>query len=170
MKTIYGKLILLLMLFGMASFTVNAQNARKERQAKKAAEVKALIDSGTYVFVPESANPMRGGNINLTPEYDLHVSKDTLIAYLPYFGQAYQAPLDPMDGGIHFTSTRFSYFPKLLKKGGWEISIKTADAKGVEKMFMNISDDGYASLQITSTNRDPISFQGYIEAPKKKKA
>lgn len=127
-----------------------------------------MVENSNYVFHAEFANPMRGGNINLTSEYDLRVSKDTLVAYLPYFGRAYQAPMDPTDGGIHFTSTRFTYTKQQNKKGGWDIYVKPSDAKGVEKMFLSISEDGYASLQVTSSQRDPISFQGYIEKKKQK--
>jgi hypothetical protein len=169
MKTIVkfsGFLLLLL----AVSYGSMAQNTKKERQAKKIAEIKAMVDAGNYVFKAEFANPMRGGNINLTSEYDLVVGPDTLIAYLPSYGRAYVAPIDAMDGGIHFTSTKFTYTKQPNKKGGWDVYVKPADAKDVEKMYLNISDDGYASLQITSVNRDPISFQGYIEGkPEKKK-
>lgn len=158
---------MLLLLYAI-SFSSMAQTTRKDREAKKVADVKDMIENNNYVFHAEFANPMRGGNINLTSEYDLRVSKDTLVAYLPYFGRAYQAPMDPTDGGIHFTSTRFTYTKQQNKKGGWDIYVKPTDAKGVEKMFLSISEDGYASLQVTSSQRDPISFQGYIEKKKQK--
>ena len=158
----------MLLLLCAISFGSMAQTTRKEREAKKVADVKDMVENSNYVFHAEFANPMRGGNINLTSEYDLRVSKDTLVAYLPYFGRAYQAPMDPTDGGIHFTSTRFTYTKQQNKKGGWDIYVKPSDAKGVEKMFLSISEDGYASLQVTSSQRDPISFQGYIEKKKQK--
>ncbi len=165
MKTIM-KFSGLLMLLWAVSLSSVAQNTRKEREAKKIANVKAMVEASNYVFKAQSANPMRGGTFNLTSEYDLRVAQDTLIAYLPYFGRAYQAPMDPTDGGIHFTSTRFSY-NKQETKNGWEISVKPVDAKGVEQIFLSISQDGYANLRITSTNRDPITFDGYIEQKKK---
>jgi hypothetical protein len=167
MKTIV-KIAGMLLLLCAISFGSMAQTTKKDRQAKKVADVKEMIENNNYVFHAEFANPMRGGNINLTSEYDLRVGKDTLVAYLPYFGRAYQAPMDPTDGGIHFTSTRFTYTKQQNKKGGWDIYVKPSDAKGVEKMFLSISEDGYASLQITSSQRDPISFQGYIEKKKQK--
>jgi len=167
MKTIV-KIPGILLLLCAISFGSMAQTTRKEREAKKVADVKDMVENSNYVFHAEFANPMRGGNINLTSEYDLRVSKDTLVAYLPYFGRAYQAPMDPTDGGIHFTSTRFTYTKQQNKKGGWDIYVKPSDAKGVEKMFLSISEDGYASLQVTSSQRDPISFQGYIEKKKQK--
>jgi hypothetical protein len=166
MKTIM-KFTGLLMLLCVVSLSSMAQNTRKERQAKKVADIKAMIEANNYVFKAQSANPMRGGTFNLITEYDLSVAQDTLIAYLPYFGRAYQAPMDPTDGGIHFTSTRFSYNKQQTKDGGWEISVKTTDAKGIEQLFLSISQDGYAQLRITSTNRDPITFDGYIEQRKK---
>jgi hypothetical protein len=167
MKTIV-KIAGMLLLLCAISFGSMAQTTKKDRQAKKVADVKEMIENNNYVFHAEFANPMRGGNINLTSEYDLRVGKDTLVAYLPYFGRAYQAPMDPTDGGIHFTSTRFTYTKQQNKKGGWDIYVKPSDAKGVEKMFLSISEDGYASLQVTSSQRDPISFQGYIEKKKQK--
>ena len=168
MKTMIKRLCMLL-LACIIALGAAAQNKKKEREAKKMAEVKALVDSDNYVFHADFANPMRGGNISLTSEYDLRVSKDTLIAYLPYYGRAYQAPIDPMDGGIHFTSTHFTYNKSGGTDKGWEIYIKPNEAKGVEKIFLSISVDGYATLRITNTNRDPISYQGYIAARPKKK-
>ena len=100
----------------------------------------------------------------------MKVTKDSIIAYLPYYGQAYLAP-DPgtTEGGIKFTSTNFNYKVNQGKKGGWEIVIKPRDHditnwRDVQQMVLNISPDGYASLYVLSTNRDPISFQGDIIA------
>jgi len=45
-----------------------------------------------------------------------------------------------------------------------------SDPKGVQSMRLNISPDGYASLQVTSLNRDPISFNGTIEEKTKPKS
>jgi hypothetical protein len=36
-------------------------------------------------------------------------------------------------------------------------------------MQLTISEDGYATLQVTSTNRQPISFSGYVMEIKEKK-
>src|SRR5258708_31969333 len=88
----------------------HGQNSRKEKQAAKAAAVKKMIDDGNYVFQANYAYPQRGGQRTLTSEYDLRVSKDSIIAYLPYFGEAHMAP-NPgeTEGGIKFTSTNFVY-------------------------------------------------------------
>lgn len=119
-----------------------------------------------FIFKAQTANPARGGLINLTPEYDLRISKDTIAAYLPYYGRAY-APIDPNEDGIHFTSTSFKYKIKERKKGkGWEIEMEPLDVKEIQQMNLLVSPDGYAMLQVTSVNRQIISFNGYITTSK----
>jgi hypothetical protein len=132
-----------------------------------------MVDDVNYIFEANYANPMRGGGRSLTSEYDLKVSKDTIIAYLPYFGRAYIAPTNPTEGGIKFTWTKFDYSVKQTKNGSWEILIKPkekniSNASDVQNLRLSISTSGYASLQVISSNRDPISFNGTIEEVKQK--
>lgn len=132
----------------------------------KEAKTKNLVQSGDYTFVARQALPMRGQTRSLTSEYDLHVSADTIEAYLPYFGRAYSAPVDPSKGGIQFTSTRFKSTVTEGKKGGWTVSIVPDDARDVRQLTLTISSTGYASLHVLSNNRQAISFHGYIDGKK----
>ena len=168
MKTLV-KTMLLLVVVLCNSIPIYAQNTRKEKQAAKIAEVKGMISAGRYTFEANSALPLRGGTRQLTSAYDLQVTKDTIKSFLPYFGVAYVAPTDPTEGGIKFTSTNFEYKVTQNKNGSWDILIKpkdkiVTDMRSVEQMRLNISIYGYASLQVTSTNRDAISFNGEIVA------
>ena len=80
------------------------------------------------------------------------------------------APLGPAtDGGINFTSTKFDYKSVPGKKGNWVITItpkdkSISDWRRVQFMKLNISADGSASLSVVSSSRDPITFNGYIDA------
>ena len=139
---------------------VNAQEAKQE------AGIQNLVDSREFVFKAETVSPLRGGTRYLTSAYDMKVSRDSLVADLPYFGRAYTAPLDPSKGGIQFTSINFQYNAEKRKKGGWSISIKPKDATGVQQLELFISSKGSASLQVISTNRESISFNGHIVPPK----
>lgn len=125
--------------------------------------VKSMVDSKDYVFKADYVIPMRGTSRSLTSDYDLAVSKDTVKAYLPFFGRAYTAPMDPTQGGIKFTSTDFDYQTKEKKKGGWQVTIEPKDAADVRQLMLDISENGYASLRVTSNNREAISFNGYIK-------
>ncbi|GAC1438813.1 MAG: DUF4251 domain-containing protein [Sediminibacterium sp.] len=144
----------------------NAQQTRQERQQAKAASVKKAIQDRRFTFTAQSALPMSGPLRQLTPDYDLRVSGDSVVAYLPYFGRAYAAPVNGSDGGIKFISTQFSYTSTGRKKGGWDIMIRPKDAPDVQQLFLTVLGDGTASLQVTSTNRQPISFNGYVTGKK----
>jgi len=159
-----GTLLLASLLLG--SLAAHTQDTKKDKDAEKIAQVKNLVDSQNYVFVAQSASPMSGRLRQLTPDYDLKVSKSSIVSYLPYFGRAYTAPLDPTQGGIQFTTKDFEYTATPRNKGGWDVLIKPKGYRDVQQMSLTISSTGYATLQVTSTNRQPISFNGYIKAPK----
>lgn len=126
-------------------------------------DVKDMVNSSQFVFVADRVNPLRGRTHNLTSRYTVEVKKDTVNSFLPFFGRATQAPMDPSKGGIQFISTKFSYDVVERKEGQWNVTIKPNDNTSVQQMFFNIFSNGSASLNVTSTYRDPISFSGHIE-------
>lgn len=135
-------------------------------QSKDPAVNREIVEAKNYVFKAQMVSPQRGIARPLTTEYDLTVTPDTVIAYLPYFGRAFTAPINPADGGIKFTSSKFSYTSKPVKKGGWEITIIPTDARDVRQLNLDIFDNGNASLRVLSVNKEQISFTGYIEKGK----
>jgi len=140
----------------------------QKKDSIKAAAIREMVTNQQYTFKAQTASPLAGRLRQLTTDYDLKVSKEQIVAYLPYFGRAYSAPLDPSKGGIQFTSKDFDYKLMERKKGGWNVSIKTKDIAEAQQMELTIFSDGTASLQANSTNRQSISFNGYITTDKKK--
>lgn len=128
--------------------------------------------SGSYVFKAQQALPTGGRMIPLTSEFDLRVSKDSVVAFLPYFGRAYSAGYNMHEGGVKFTSTQFEVKSKNRRKGGVELTITPKDNNDIQQMFLTVNPSGYASLQVVSLNRQPISYNGYVakqeEAPASK--
>ncbi len=130
--------------------------------------IKNMIDSKAYTFVAQTAQPTTGRIRQLTSTYQMDVSKDSVIADLPYFGRAYAAPVDPSQGGIQFTSTQFEYITTPKKKGGWTILIKPKENVDARQLILDVSASGFANLQVLSTNRQAISFAGFVKDRKKK--
>lgn len=129
-------------------------------QKMDAAAVAQLVASKNFRFVAQTVFPLGGSARNITGEYELQVKPDSLVTFLPYFGRAYVATIPP-EGGINFTSTSFTY-SVAKKKSGWNITIIPKDAKDVRQMNLNVSSSGYGNLQVTSANRQAISYAGYI--------
>ena len=164
MKTSYIKSAYSFLLL-TAVFIMQANG--QDEQASKGTLQKAL-DARHYVFVAQTVTPLRGGLRQLTSYYDLTVSGDTVISNLPYFGRAYVAPMNPSEGGLAFTSTASDYRVKTKKKGTREIGINTKAGGDNQRMLLTVFNDGTASLQVTSNNRDVISFSGYVQEAGKK--
>ena len=145
--------------FLLSPFFSHAQSA-----TNNAAAVKSLIDSGNYVFHAQSAISMSGRVRQLETDYTVTITKGKITADLPYFGEAYSAPMDPTESGIQMTSTAFDYSVKPRKKDGWNVMIKPKDDKQVQQIALTISSEGYIGAQVMSRNRQPITFNGIISA------
>lgn len=140
---------------------VHAQDTKKEREAKTEAAVRSMVTAQQYVFKAQTSLSMSGSTRQLTSEYSVIVSKDSILADLPYFGTAYTVQI-ATSGGIDFKSKKFEYTLKEEKKGGWNIMIKPKDIQDTQQLFLSISKSGYATLQVTSNSRQPIIFNGYV--------
>ncbi|MDR2562351.1 MAG: DUF4251 domain-containing protein [Prevotellaceae bacterium] len=152
---------LVFMLISSAAMADDPNDKKKE----KSDEIGNLIESKSYVFVARSVTPLSGATKHLSSGYDLTLAGDTLVAFLPYFGRAYMMVRPGADGGIKFTSTKYEYKLKTIKRG-WEISLKTKDVENSPELFLSISKSGYAELRVSDISRESISFYGHIEARK----
>lgn len=100
---------------------------------------------------------------NLSPGYIVKVSGDSLIVDLPFFGRAYQAPMDPTKGGIKFTTDNYEMRQSNGRRGTMEVTIFPQNTNEVQQMFLSISSGGYATLNVISYQREPINFYGIIQ-------
>ena len=147
---------------------INAQDAKSKKQQDKAATIEKYISDGSFEVVAEYVSPTGGSTIYLTSRYDMSVGKDSLQTFLPYFGRAYMAPVNPSQGGIQFTSTDFTYNVEERKKNGWDITILPKDTRDVRQLYLSVFEDGRATLQVISNNRQAISYSGHIRERKRR--
>lgn len=130
-------------------------------------ELMRKIENRDFIFNANSAQPMRGRNVNLTGNYSLKVGKDTISSDLPYFGQSYNAPMNPTELGVKFRSTNFDYQIVSKKNNMFEIlivpkDISNSDLRGI-KLNLSAGASGYGSLRILFSQRQSISYSGTIE-------
>lgn len=132
-----------------------------------AEETKQAIVSDQWIFVAQSAIPQGGRSRMLTTRYEMRVSKDTIIAYLPYFGRSFSgagAMTNP--NPLDFKSIDFSISREEKNKGGWRVAIKPKDINAIQSMLLELYENGSANLNVTLTDRTPISFMGTVEPVK----
>ena len=142
---------------------VYGQNPNSGSEKTTPGTLEEGIGNKSFAFKPQSVKPMKAGSRQLNADYSLVVKGDTLVCYLPYFGRVYQSA-GATDTGLDFTSYRFDFGVKVRKKGGWDISIKTKDQRSQQQFSFTIFENGSASLNVISSDRESISYQGRVEA------
>ena len=154
LKNILAKILLPILLLTTATNNLQGQELNK-------ATVENLVNSKNFVFNVRSVtspNPLPNQNMS---GYEVRLLGDSIVTNLPYFGRVFTSMIG-RPGGFNFTSTKFEYKSKARKKGRWDVSIKPQDEADVREMIFSISESGYATLQVFSNNRQPISYGGYI--------
>jgi hypothetical protein len=128
------------------------------------AAMKKLLETGQYVFHAQVVTPLSGDEKLVTEDYFLSVTKDSVMADLPYVGQVYAVPMNANDIGIKFTAHKYDYMLRERKKGGFDISVVPQNVRDHNVLKISIYKDGATYLYVTNNSRQSISFRGYISA------
>jgi len=131
-------------------------------------EITRKVESKDFTIMVNSAYPMRMKPVNLTSEYDLRIKNDSAFAFLPYFGVAHVAPVDPSEGGIKFAAPMTDYKITPNKRStGWDIQFRVKSNLSVYDIFMNVFNNGSSTIMIHSYDRDAITFNGEVKTESK---
>jgi hypothetical protein len=135
---------------------------RAEKEAKKKAEIKQLIDSEDFIFQATHALPLGGGSIFLNHDYDVHIKKDSVFSYLPFYGVAYHIEYGGRNSGFIFEEP-VEDFSKKFDRENYLIKFGVDRGNDNITFTFHVTELGYATLNINSTNRQSISYYGFVE-------
>lgn len=127
-----------------------------------------IIEQKNYKFTAKLVHPNRGAVHSLSPGYEVTLAGDTLNVYLPFYGVAYTAPINLSGNtGFDFKSTDFEYKTIKRKSNQYVIKIKPNDISGTYNsgavLTFVLYDNGSATLNIISNNRESIDYTGTYE-------
>ncbi len=159
-------LLSLVMLF-LAPGSMAAQTRKEEKAAREAAreqQVCDLVESGTFAISFDRANPARGMSRTLSPDYEMKFENNRVTTYLPYFGRAYTAPMDPTKLAIELTDQEVSVEKEKDPKKGYSLtfSAKTQTNENIT-FYLKITYSGMVTLSINSSARESISYLGDLK-------
>lgn len=141
------------------------------------AKVNSLLEGGEFTFMAERANPTNFDVINVMNSlpnsssarilnldygYTLVLKKDEIIATLPYYGRLFTPSFDNEKNSYRFTSKDFTINKSAGKKGSSLYIITLKDQPNIQKMNLEIFGSGKSYLSMSSNDRQPISYDGYI--------
>jgi len=137
-------------------FGQNKQSGKAEITAMK---VENKIRSNSYEIKVNRVNPAYGKSRFLTSDYSVRISGDSAYVYLPYFGRAYSAPMNG-DGGIKTSTVTDNYKVDYKKGKSYSINFRAKGADDTYQFSISVWTSGKASVNVTSNNRQPISYWG----------
>lgn len=155
-RIIFNVVLVVFILFGIvscSSFKVTPEEIAQNTE---------MIQNKNFTIDVYSAAPLRGRTFNLSYGYYLKIQNDSAYAFLPYFGVARSAPIG-QESGIKFADKMINFTIKSNKKQtGWDMRFKTRNGVTGYDVFLNVFDNGSASISISPDSKDQISFQGRL--------
>lgn len=140
------------------------KDKRMERQEKRMEEVENMILKKSFVFVPTHAMPLGGGSIQLSYTFEAEVKGDSLFSYLPFYGVAYHVEYGGRNSAFDFSLPVENYETEEDDEG-YIVKLEVKKQMDFISFTFRISELGYTTLNVTSTNRQAISYYGRIEKP-----
>ena len=152
-----------------AALTVSAcgvlsGETREEKVAREAREAQMVVDNlqnADFRIDIDRMYPLRGTSQHVT-NYSVSVKDGVLDSHLPFIGQAWRVPY----GGGHalnFDAPIVNYTVTQPRKDGYEIRIYVKTDEDEHLYLLTVFDNGRASLDVQSQNRDRISYSGQMD-------
>ena len=133
----------------------------EEKVAREAREARMVVDNiqnGDFRIDIDRMYPIRGTSQHVS-NYSVTVKDGMLDSHLPFIGQAWRVPY----GGGHalnFKAKIGSYKVVQTRKDGYEVRIYVKTDEDEHLYLLTVFNNGRASLDVQSGNRDRISYSG----------
>ena len=155
---------LLAVVLTVSSCGVLSSETREERARREAREARMVdenLQSANFRIEIDRMYPVRGSSQHVT-NYSVTVKDGVLNSHLPYIGQAWRVPY----GGGHalnFKADIGSYNVARTRDDGYEVRIFVRTDEDQHVYTLTVFNNGRASLDVQSQNRERISFSGMMD-------
>lgn len=162
-------ILILLMTTPVAIGQGDSLSGRQLRQVRKDQayqQIKDLVESGSFQFVAVWGQPQGGGRMDLNGNNNyVRIENNEVETFLQYFGRIYNGRLaNANNGGILFKGDMENWevrYDEKKRKINYRFTHKTGPE--TYELIMRIGAGGGASVTVSSSARDFMSFDGYIE-------
>ena len=155
-------LIVFSVMLAMTACNTMTSAQRAERDALVAQAVNNALAKRNYVIDIDMMYPTGAPARRLTNDYILKVEGDMMTSYLPYFGTAYDAPYSG-GNGLDFKEPIKNYKSEQVKKDKTRITIDVDYDSDHLTYTLEVFDNGNVSLNVISTRRESINFNGTLK-------
>lgn len=158
MKKIILMLSAALVLFAGCGVT-ESRTDRLAREAEEAKIVRENIENRSFTVNFNTMMPQRGPSRFLNDSYYVKIDGEEFISCLPFMGQAHNLPYGG-GSGFNFTAEVAGYSYQETKPGVFDVNIQINTNEDNFLYAFRIFDNGNTSLDVSSRNRDRVSYTG----------
>lgn len=145
--------LVVLFIFG----STTAQN----KTEKPHTSIETLLNSKNFEFIANTALPLGQPPKNLVgSNYSITFSPEMVISNMPFYGRSY-ATIIGKDKGLRFKGVPEDF---IVEKRGkdYEVRTKVKSENDTYSLLLIVGNSGYATLSITTNDRQAIDFQGEV--------
>ena len=139
---------LLILIYFVLTFvscaTLQERTERKEQMKKAVSEAVSMKQMHIDIT---SMSTMRYGSRTVTPDFFLELKGDSIRSYLPYLGQAYQAPMMSPSQGLNFETKAKNISVTQSKRNLSRIEIDLKTNEDTYLYVIELYDSGKAQLR-----------------------
>ncbi len=127
--------------------------------------IKELVSNRRFSFNADSASPISGRSRSMTTNDNfLEFKKDSVSAYLPYFGEVTTSIDYPDEGAITFNAKPLKYNVLFNdRKRRITITFDVSGKSGLYRVVLEINGSGFANVLVKSINRTGIRYYGRVQ-------
>lgn len=153
--------IIIVTVLCVACATTNRKQNDRKKLEKSELISKAICNRDFKINV-QTAHPTRGMSVTLTADFNIRVKGDSVVSYLPYFGRAYNVPYG---GGkaLNFSGVTQDYKITQPERDKMHMEFSVKNEEDMYKFYIDVFDNGKASINVMPQQRERISFNGEIE-------
>ena len=140
------------------------QEKAERRELMKKAVAESVAKRQMHIDII-SMNTMRYGTRTVASDFFLELHGDSLRSYLPYLGQAHQAPMLSPAQGLSFDERIQNIKESHPKEGLSQLEIGVRTREDRYQYTIELYESGKAYINVQSQHRDPISFDGELVMP-----
>ena len=150
-----------LLLSGCGILNSETREERAAREAREARMVNDNLKAGDFRIDIDRMYPLRGGSKHVT-NYSLSLKDGVQTSHHPHTRRAGRVP----SGGGHalnFSAEIGGYDVVRTRNEGYEVRIYVKTDEDQHVYTLTVFDNGRASLDVQSQNRERISFSGIMD-------
>ena len=152
-------------LFIVSMLLISCGSTQKTTDESQTSQVRQWAQDKQFTIESQYANPLRGNQISLIGNSNfLTVKKDSVSAYLPFFGQRQSGNV--LDGGaIEFEGIPKEYQMMYNQKKQSSVIKFNISEKGENyNVTVTLYDNKNSTITVNSSQRDFMRYDGEVEA------